>query len=86
VNTPPPSTRPARVLLINPRFPESFWSFKWALNLKVEALAQSQREQLAAFLAHFSHCGGKFSLRLDATLQQVLALDSSVFHLVLEDA
>jgi hypothetical protein len=85
--------------LINPRFPESFWSFKCGpclekllrcgavtLNLKVEALAQSQSEQPAAFLAHFAHCGDKFSIRLDATLRQVLALDSSVFHLVLEDA
>ncbi len=24
-------TRPVRLLLINPRFPESFWSFRWAL-------------------------------------------------------
>jgi radical SAM superfamily enzyme YgiQ (UPF0313 family) len=27
----PPQSRPVRLLLINPRFPESFWSFRWAL-------------------------------------------------------
>ncbi len=33
-NEPQPAARRAiRVLLINPRFPESFWSFRWALNL-----------------------------------------------------
>ena len=26
-----PGRRPVRLLLINPRFPESFWSFRWAL-------------------------------------------------------
>jgi radical SAM superfamily enzyme YgiQ (UPF0313 family) len=26
-----PSARPIRLLLVNPRFPESFWSFRWAL-------------------------------------------------------
>jgi radical SAM superfamily enzyme YgiQ (UPF0313 family) len=28
---PIPSPSPVRLLLINPRFPESFWSFRWAL-------------------------------------------------------
>lgn len=27
----PALTRPVRLLLINPKFPESFWSFRWAL-------------------------------------------------------
>jgi len=31
LNTLSPS-HPARILLINPRFPESFWSFRWALS------------------------------------------------------
>lgn len=26
-----PPRRPVRLLLINPRFPESFWSFRWAV-------------------------------------------------------
>lgn len=28
---PPDRTAPVRLLLVNPRFPESFWSFRWAL-------------------------------------------------------
>jgi len=27
----PGGTRPVRILLVNPRFPESFWSFRWAV-------------------------------------------------------
>ncbi len=27
-----PANRPVRLLLINPRFPESFWSFRWAVD------------------------------------------------------
>ncbi|MCC6608146.1 MAG: radical SAM protein [Burkholderiales bacterium] len=30
-SAPAPHGRPVRLLLINPRFPESFWSFRWAV-------------------------------------------------------
>jgi hypothetical protein len=31
---------PVRLLLINPRYPESFWSFRWAVE---QALPRSKR-------------------------------------------
>jgi hypothetical protein len=56
------------------------------LNLRVEALAAGQREQFDRLLARLARYGDRVTIRINEPLRAVLAVDSSVFRVVLEGA
>ncbi len=56
------------------------------LTLNVDELAESQRPHLDDLLRRLARYGDRVSIRIKGTLRQALRIDSSVFHLVLEDA
>lgn len=57
-----------------------------SLTLCVDELAEEQRPHLERLLRRLARHGDRVSLRIKQTLLPALSVDSSVFHLVLEDA
>lgn len=55
-----------------------------AVSLRVDALAAGQQAELQRLLERLARYGDRVSVRVNAALAPVLAIDSSVFHLVLE--
>jgi hypothetical protein len=51
----------------------------------VDELAEGQRPHLDRLLRRLARHGDRVSLRIKETLLPALCVDSSVFHLVLED-
>jgi radical SAM superfamily enzyme YgiQ (UPF0313 family) len=56
------------------------------LTLHIEGLADGQRHHLDKLLRRLARYGERVSIRINENLRTVLAVDSSVFHLVLEDS
>jgi hypothetical protein len=56
------------------------------LTLHIEELAESQRHQFDRLLRRLDRYGERVSIRINENLRTMLAIDSSVFHLVLEDS
>lgn len=56
-----------------------------AITLRVEALALGQHDDLRRLLQRLAYYGDRISLRVNSALASALAIDSSVFHLVLEE-
>ncbi len=56
------------------------------LTLHIEELAEGQRHQLDRLLRRLDRYGERVSIRINENLRTMLAIDSSVFHLVLEDS
>ncbi len=54
--------------------------------LHIEELADGQRYYLDKLLQRLARYGERVSIRINENLRTVLAVDSSVFHLVLEDS
>lgn len=57
-----------------------------SLTLHIEHLADGQRRHLEALLKRLACHGDRVSIRIRTSLQTIPSLDSSVFHLVLDDA
>lgn len=55
------------------------------LTLHIEELAEGQRHQLDRLLRRLDRYGERVSIRINKNLRTMLAIDSSVFHLILED-
>lgn len=76
-----------RLLLINPRFNESFWSFKWAVDNRHSshrAGAGSGFFHLNRLLRRLAPYGDRVFIHVDAKLRELVRIDSSVFHLLLD--
>lgn len=56
------------------------------VSLRIEALAETQRHQLDALLARLAGYGDRVSIRVSEKLLTLIPIDSSVFHLVLEES
>jgi len=56
------------------------------LTLYVDELAEGQRPHLERLLRRLAQHGDRVSLRIKQTLLPGLSVDSSVFHLALDDA
>jgi len=54
------------------------------LTLRIEALAREQRPQLQAWLARLAAHGDRITIRTTERVREMLALDSSVFHVALD--
>ena len=55
------------------------------LTLHIDEIADGQRRHIDALLRRLARHGERVSIRINGNLRHVLAVDSSVFHLVLED-
>ncbi len=55
------------------------------LTLHIEELAEGQRHQLDRLLRRLARYGERVSIQMNENPRAMLAIDSSVFHLILED-
>ena len=56
------------------------------VTLRIEELREDQRQQLDRLLRRLAPYGDRVSIWLGARVRPLLAVDSSIFHLLLEDS